>query len=79
MSRYGAKHRKRSGEQQPSEADTDGSGLAVAIGALLDGILKSIVNSQSQAPQERAEQGAAGRAREALAVATALSQGGLHV
>src|SRR5215210_4184717 len=39
----GAKHRKRSGEQQPSEEDTDGSGLAIAAGALLDGIPESIV------------------------------------
>ncbi|WP_218651520.1 ZIP family metal transporter [Nostoc sp. C057] len=39
----GAKHRKRSGEQQPSEEDQGGSGLAIAIGALLDGIPESIV------------------------------------
>ncbi|HEY9878368.1 MAG TPA: ZIP family zinc transporter [Leptolyngbyaceae cyanobacterium] len=38
----GAKHRKRSGKQ-PSETDQDGSGLAIAIGALLDGIPESIV------------------------------------
>ena len=40
MSRRGAKHRKRSGDQQPSDSD---SGLAIAIGALLDGIPESIV------------------------------------
>jgi len=39
----GAKHRKRSGPQQPSEAENGGSGLAIAIGALLDGIPESIV------------------------------------
>lgn len=38
-----AKHRKRSGKHQPSETDHDGSGLAIAIGALLDGIPESIV------------------------------------
>lgn len=42
LARRGAKHRKRSG-QQPSAADDDGSGLAIAIGALLDGIPESIV------------------------------------
>lgn len=40
VSRRGAKHRKRSGEQQPSDS---GSGIAIAIGALLDGIPESIV------------------------------------
>ncbi len=39
----GAKHRKRSGEHQPSEDDDSGSGLAIAVGALLDGIPESIV------------------------------------
>lgn len=39
----GAKHRKRSGEKQPSESEQPGSGLAIAIGALLDGIPESIV------------------------------------
>ena len=43
LSRHGAKHRKRSGNQQPSEADQNGSGLAIALGALLDGIPESIV------------------------------------
>jgi len=36
-----AKHRKRSGGRQPSEQE--GSGLAIAVGALLDGIPESIV------------------------------------
>src|SRR3954447_12548926 len=40
LSRRGAKHRKRSGDQQRSDSD---SGLAIAIGALLDGIPESIV------------------------------------
>lgn len=39
----GGKHRKRSGEHQPSESEAGGSGLAIAIGALLDGIPESIV------------------------------------
>jgi ZIP family zinc transporter len=39
---WGAKHRKRSGDQQPSEADQAGSGAAIAIGALIDGIPESI-------------------------------------
>ena len=39
---WGAKHRKRSGDQQPSEADQAGSGLAIAVGALIDGIPESI-------------------------------------
>jgi ZIP family zinc transporter len=43
LSRHGAKHRKRSGEQQPSEQEQPGSGLAIAIGALLDGIPESMV------------------------------------
>jgi ZIP family zinc transporter len=43
LARQGAKHRKRSGEQQASEKDDNGSGLAIAVGALLDGIPESIV------------------------------------
>lgn len=43
LSKQGAKHRKRSGEQQPTEDDQNGSGVAIAIGALLDGIPESIV------------------------------------
>jgi len=43
LARRGAKHRKRSGDQQPSEGDQQGSGLAIAVGALLDGIPESIV------------------------------------
>ena len=43
LARHGARHRKRSGEQQPSEAEQAGSGTAIAIGALLDGIPESVV------------------------------------
>lgn len=43
LARRGARHRKRSGEEQPSEADQPGSGTAIAIGALLDGIPESVV------------------------------------
>jgi ZIP family zinc transporter len=43
LAQRGAKHRKRSGGQQASEADHPGSGLAIAVGALLDGIPESIV------------------------------------
>jgi ZIP family zinc transporter len=42
LARRGAKHRKRSA-RQPSESDDGGSGLAIAVGALLDGIPESIV------------------------------------
>jgi ZIP family zinc transporter len=43
LARHGARHRKRSGDQQPSEQQQSGSGLAIALGALLDGIPESIV------------------------------------
>lgn len=43
LARNGAKHRKRSGQQQPSEQQQSGSGLAIAAGSLLDGIPESIV------------------------------------
>lgn len=43
LARRGARHRKRSGGQQPSEQDQAGSGSAIAIGALLDGIPESVV------------------------------------
>ena len=43
IARRGAKHRKRSGGQQSKEAQTEGSGVAIAVGALLDGIPESIV------------------------------------
>ena len=43
LARRGARHRKRSGSEQPSEAEQQGSGAAIAIGALLDGIPESVV------------------------------------
>jgi ZIP family zinc transporter len=43
LAKRGARHRKRSGEQQPSEQEQSGSGSAIAIGALLDGIPESVV------------------------------------
>src|SRR3954451_12508820 len=47
LARHGARHRKRSGgapgEEQPSEDDQSGSGTAIAIGALLDGVPESVV------------------------------------
>lgn len=42
LSKKGAKHRKRSGGKQPSENQNSGSGLAIAIGSLMDGIPESI-------------------------------------
>src|SRR3569623_182970 len=43
LARFGAKHRKRSGQQQKSESGQGGRGLAIAVGSLLDGIPESIV------------------------------------
>lgn len=43
LDHFGAKHRKRSGDQQPSEQQQNGSGAAIAVGALLDGIPESVV------------------------------------
>ncbi|KRE42290.1 ZIP family metal transporter [Knoellia sp. Soil729] len=43
LARHGAQHRKRSGKQQSSEQENPGSGAAIAVGALLDGIPESIV------------------------------------
>lgn len=43
LSRRGAAHRKRSDARQASESEHGGSGLALAVGALLDGIPESIV------------------------------------
>jgi ZIP family zinc transporter len=42
LAKNGAKHRKRSEDQQPSEQEDKGSGFAIAIGSLLDGIPESI-------------------------------------
>lgn len=43
LARRGARHRKRSGHRQtqPSEGQQAGSGLALAMGALLDGVPES--------------------------------------
>ncbi|MGY1744738.1 ZIP family metal transporter [Blastococcus sp. SYSU D00695] len=43
LARRGARHRKRSGGQQPSEDEQAGSGAAIAVGALLDGVPESVV------------------------------------
>ena len=43
LARHGARHRKRSGGQQPSEQQQSGSGAAIAVGALLDGVPESVV------------------------------------
>lgn len=43
LARRGAGHRKRSGDQQPSEEEQEGSGAAIAVGALLDGVPESVV------------------------------------
>ncbi|MFC4016633.1 ZIP family metal transporter [Micromonospora sp. GCM10011542] len=43
LARHGARHRKRSGDQQPSEREQPGSGSAIAVGALLDGVPESVV------------------------------------
>ena len=43
LARHGARHRKRSGDLQPSESEHAGSGTAIAVGALLDGVPESVV------------------------------------
>lgn len=43
LARRGARHRKRSQDQQPTEQDQAGSGAAIAVGALLDGVPESVV------------------------------------
>lgn len=43
LARHGAAHRKRSEGQQPSEEEHGGSGAAIAVGALLDGVPESVV------------------------------------
>ena len=43
LSRRGARHRKRSAGMQPSEEEQSGSGTAIALGALLDGVPESMV------------------------------------
>lgn len=43
LARYGARHRKRSTKPPSAEGDKPGSGTAIAIGALFDGIPESLV------------------------------------
>ncbi|MGY0005647.1 ZIP family metal transporter [Micromonospora sp. I033] len=43
LARRGARHRKRSGVEQPTEQELPGSGTAIAVGALLDGVPESVV------------------------------------
>lgn len=43
LARRGARHRKRSEDQQPRESEQQGSGVAIALGALLDGVPESTV------------------------------------
>ncbi len=43
LNKFGARHRKRSQGQQPSQTQQAGSGLAIALGALLDGVPESVV------------------------------------
>ncbi|NLT56933.1 MAG: ZIP family zinc transporter [Actinomycetales bacterium] len=43
LAQRGARHRKRSGDLQPSEDQHAGSGTALALGALLDGVPESVV------------------------------------
>jgi ZIP family zinc transporter len=43
LAHYGAQHRKRSTSLQNSEEEKQGSGTAIAIGALFDGIPESLV------------------------------------
>mgnify|MGYP003562235669 CR=1 FL=1 len=43
LAHRGAAARKLSGQQQPSEEEDQGSGMAIALGALIDGIPEAIV------------------------------------
>lgn len=55
LAKHGARHRNRCGDcvQQPSEAEHRGSGLAIAVGAVLDGIPESLVIGVSLLGGER--------------------------
>jgi ZIP family zinc transporter len=43
LSRHGAQRRKNAGDAQVSEQEQSGSGTAIAVGALLDGVPESVV------------------------------------
>lgn len=43
LERHGARARKQSGHEQPSESEEHGSGLAIALGTLVDAIPESVV------------------------------------
>lgn len=43
LARYGARHRKRSGQKHPTPEEHPSSGGAIAIGALIDGVPESMV------------------------------------
>jgi len=43
LARHGAKHRKRSGEVAQPAGPSQGGGMAIAVGSLLDGIPESLV------------------------------------
>ncbi|HEX5726029.1 MAG TPA: hypothetical protein VFX98_11225 [Longimicrobiaceae bacterium] len=43
LARFGAAERKKSGQEQPSEHEVEGSGTAIAVGTLVDAIPESIV------------------------------------
>jgi ZIP family zinc transporter len=43
LAQRGAQSRKQAGDRQPSEASQPGSGMAIALGAFLDGIPESLV------------------------------------
>ena len=43
LARFGARRRKTAGSGQPSEEQQPGSGMAIALGSLMDGVPESIV------------------------------------
>jgi len=47
LARRGARHRKRSTGRMPTETESPGSGAAIAVGALLDGVPESVVLGMS--------------------------------
>src|SRR5215468_7714319 len=82
LARHGAEHRKRSGSQQPSEGQDGGSGLAIAVGSVLDSVPESVAIGLSLlgpgVPTEREvarEGGAANNARRAAILDAACPAG----